>query len=257
MVATPPDLQRRRVRIGDELARAGRPNWKVTVVDGWPPDTIVEVAKKIGATMIVMGIGRHSPVDRLLGSETALQVMQHTEIPVLAVARDLTGLPRRAVAALDFTEQSEAAARIGSGLVADDGTLHLVHVRTDWSETEDPHVPVDLYAAGVERRFEQLEQRLTREGVAPRVIERVVRSGDPASEILTFADVSGVDLMVVGARTHSRFYRVLLGSVAAKLLRSAHCSVLVLPAKAEHATRAKTHRGARRENARETAAGRN
>ena len=234
------DSQSRRYRIGDELARAGRPKWEVTVLTGWPGETIVEGAKQLGATMIVIGIGRHAPVDRLLGSETALQVIQASDIPVLAVSRDLIGLPRRAIAALDFTDQSEIAAYAAAELVADDGTLYLAHVRTDWTEQMDPQIPVDLYADGVERRFEQLERRLAQGRVAPRTVEAVVRSGDAAQEILGLASVNTVDLIAVGARTHSRLYRMFLGSVAAKLLRSAHCSVLVIPAKAERARRAKS-----------------
>ena len=232
------DVEERRYRIGDELARAGRPDWNVTVLTGWPGETIVEGAARLGATLIVMGIGRHSPIDRLMGSETALQVIQRAEIPVLAVAHDLAGLPRRVVAALDFTEQSEIATQAAAALVADGGTLYLAHVRTDWTEQLDPQSPVDLYADGVERRFEQLAARLTSGGAGPSTIEQVVRLGDPAPEILAFANVNGVELIAVGARMHSRLYRIFLGSVAAKLVRGAHCSVLVIPAKAEQARRA-------------------
>ena len=230
-----PDLGARRLRIRDELFRAGRPNWNETVVAGWPGEEIPAVAKRLGATMIVMGIGRHAPVDRLLGSETALQVLQAAEIPVLAVTPDLKTVPRRVLASLDFSDQSERAAHVASELAADDGTLSLVHVRTDWSDPVDPQVPVDLYAAGVERRFDQLERQLTLERLAPRTVERLVRHGDPVDEILRTANDADVDLIAVGARTHSRLYRVLMGSVAARLLRGSHRSVLVIPAKAEHA----------------------
>jgi nucleotide-binding universal stress UspA family protein len=233
----PPDLGVRRLRIRDELFRAGRPNWNETVVAGWPGEEIPAVAKQLGATMIVMGIGRHAPVDRLLGSETALQVLQTAEIPVLAVTPDLMTVPRRVLASLDFSDQSEVAAHVASELVADDGTLSLVHVRTDWTEPVDPHLPVDLYAAGVEQRFDQLERQLTLDRLAPRKVERAVRHGDPVRELLRAANEMDCDLIAVGARTHSRLYRVLMGSVAAKLLRGSHRSVLVIPANAEHTER--------------------
>ena len=229
----PPDLAGRRHRIGNQLALAGRPTWNVTVVAGWPAEKIAEVAGELGATLIVMGIGRHAPLDRLMGSETVLQVIHETDIPVFAVSRDLMGVPRHALAAVDFTVQSEVAADAAARLMADDGILFLAHVRTDWSEMPDPQLPVDLYAAGVEKRFDQLERRLTVERAAPRSVERIVRHGDPARELLQFAETSEIDLIAVGARTHSRLYRIFLGSVAAKLLRSAHCSVLVIPASAE------------------------
>lgn len=246
LVVSDADLQQRQNRLGDELTRAGRPDWNITVMTGWPGEQIAEGAKRLGATLIIMGIGRHAPVDRLLGSETALQVIQSTDIPVLAITHDLIGVPQRAVAAVDFTEQSEAAAHVAAELVADAGTLYLAHVRTDWTEQMDPQIPVDLYAEGVERRFDQLERQLAKGHVAPRTVERVFRSGDPAPEILTLANVNAVDLIAVGARTHSRLYRMFLGSVAAKLLRSAHCSVLVIPARAEQARRPRSVRAVAR-----------
>ena len=234
------DLQERRYRIGDELARAGRPDWSVAVLSGWPGEAIADGARRLGASLIVMGIGRHTPIDRVMGSETALQVTQRAEIPVLAVSHDLVGLPRRVVAALDFTEQSEIAAYAAASMVADAGTLYLTHVRSDWTEQMEPQSPVDLYADGVDRRFEQLADRLTQGGVPPCTIEQIVRLGDPAQEILAFANVNAADLIAVGARTHSRLHRLFLGSVAAKLLRGAHCSVLVIPAKAERARRGRS-----------------
>ena len=238
-----PDLEGRRHRIRDELARAGRPNWPVSVVAGFPAEKIAETARKIGATLIVMGIGRHAPIDRLMGSETALQVIQHADVPVLAVARGPSAVPTRALAAVDFTTQSETAARLAGELLTDDGTLSLAHVRSDWVESIDPLLPVDIYAAGVERKFDELERRLSVRHAAPRVVERGVGSGEVAPELLRIAADRKVDLIAVGAHTHSRLERIFLGSVSAKLLRGAHCSVLVIPARAE-ATRSASRRRA-------------
>jgi nucleotide-binding universal stress UspA family protein len=228
-----PDLERQRRRIGEELARAGRPDWPITVVAGSPAGQIAETARKLGATLIVMGIGRHAPIDRLMGSETALEVIQLTDIPVLAVARGLGSVPARALAAVDFTTQSETAARVAAELLTDDGTLLLAHVRSDWVESIDPLIPVDIYAAGVERKFDEMERRLAVGHVAPPVVERGTGSGDVAPELLRIAADRTVDLIAVGAHAHSRLERLFLGSVAAKLLRGAHCSVLVIPARAE------------------------
>jgi nucleotide-binding universal stress UspA family protein len=246
----PPDLRGQRHRIADELARAGRPGWDVTVVGGWPAEKIPEIARQIGATLIVMGIGRHAPIDRLLGSETTLQVIQETDIPVLAVSSDLAGVPKQALAALDFSEQSEIAARIAAELVAEDGTLFLTHIRVDLSTTGDSRRNVDLYAAGAERRFDELQRRLSRDRVAPRFVERVLRTGDPVPAMLHFTAETDVDLIAVGAQTHSRIHRLLLGSVAAKLLRGAPCSVLVVPARAESARRSAPRRPATRKRRR-------
>lgn len=236
----PPELAERRQRIRQELGRAGCSGWNATVVAGWPADEIPAMAERLGATLIVMGIGRHAPIDRLIGSETALQVIHTTSIPILAVARDVDGFPRHALAALDFSEQSEVAARQVAELLGRDGALMLVHVRSDMAAVIDPGLPVDLYAAGVQQRLDELEGRITARNGGPRTIERVVRHGDAVSEILHVANVGGVDLIAVGAQPHSRAHRLILGSVAAKLLRAARCSVLVIPEKAERARRTRS-----------------
>lgn len=228
----PPELADRRQRIRQELSRAGCAGWNVTVVAGWPADEIPAMAERLGATLIVMGIGRHAPIDRLIGSETALQVMHTTSIPILAVARDVDGFPRHALAALDFSEQSEIAARQVSELLGPNGALLLTHVRSDLATVVDPGATTDLYAAGMEQRLNDLEHQIADRTGAPKTVDRVVRHGDPVTEILHVAHAAGIDLIAVGAQPHSRAHRLILGSVAAKLLRAARCSVLVIPEKA-------------------------
>jgi nucleotide-binding universal stress UspA family protein len=58
--------------------------------------------------------------------------------------------------------------------------------------------------------------------------EERLRSGNAAEEILAECE-SGVDLLVVGSRGYGAVRRALLGSVSAKLIRSAPCPVVVVP----------------------------
>jgi nucleotide-binding universal stress UspA family protein len=57
--------------------------------------------------------------------------------------------------------------------------------------------------------------------------EQVVRTGDPASEILAEIEDRMADLVIVGARGVSRIEGLLTGSVADRLLAEAKCSVLL------------------------------
>jgi len=52
--------------------------------------------------------------------------------------------------------------------------------------------------------------------------------GDPADEIVAFADVIDADLIVVGSRGHGVFTSALLGSVSRGVLREARRPVLVV-----------------------------
>lgn len=55
----------------------------------------------------------------------------------------------------------------------------------------------------------------------------VVVSGDPADEIVSYADTIDADLIVVGSRGHNAVTTVLIGSVSRGVLREARRPVLV------------------------------
>jgi nucleotide-binding universal stress UspA family protein len=51
-------------------------------------------------------------------------------------------------------------------------------------------------------------------------VEVRVRAGVPADEILAAADEAGVDLIVIGSRSHNVAHRLFLGSVAREVIRN-------------------------------------
>lgn len=61
----------------------------------------------------------------------------------------------------------------------------------------------------------------------------VIRDGNPAEEILKYAEEIGSDLIVMGNRGLSTFNKVLLGSVSQKILTHSCCSVLIVKEPAE------------------------
>jgi nucleotide-binding universal stress UspA family protein len=60
-------------------------------------------------------------------------------------------------------------------------------------------------------------------------IEAVVREGNTAAEILEQAASMKADLLVIGTHGRSGFERLVLGSVAERVLRKANCPVLTVP----------------------------
>jgi nucleotide-binding universal stress UspA family protein len=72
----------------------------------------------------------------------------------------------------------------------------------------------------------QLEQiRPTNPSIA---VQHVFREGDPAEEIVAYAREAGANLIVMGTHGRTGLDRLLLGSVAEKVMRDAPCSVLVV-----------------------------
>jgi nucleotide-binding universal stress UspA family protein len=65
--------------------------------------------------------------------------------------------------------------------------------------------------------------------VDPRIpVLHVFLEGDPAGEIVRHAVDAGVDLIVMGTHGRTGLERLLMGSVAEKVMREAKCSVLVV-----------------------------
>jgi nucleotide-binding universal stress UspA family protein len=72
----------------------------------------------------------------------------------------------------------------------------------------------------------QLEQIRPVDASIP--VHHVFLEGDPAAEIVRYATDAGMDLIVMGTHGRTGLERLLMGSVAEKVMREAPCSVLVV-----------------------------
>jgi len=59
-------------------------------------------------------------------------------------------------------------------------------------------------------------------------LERVIRVGSPAGDILQFADEADIDLIVIGSHGKKGLDRILFGSTALKVIKRANCPVLTV-----------------------------
>jgi nucleotide-binding universal stress UspA family protein len=64
------------------------------------------------------------------------------------------------------------------------------------------------------------------------VHERLVVTGEPAVELISWAAAKQVQLIIIGTHGRRGVTRFLMGSVAERVLREAPCAVLVVPATA-------------------------
>ncbi|AHG92608.1 UspA domain-containing protein (plasmid) [Gemmatirosa kalamazoonensis] len=203
--------------------------WPAEVTFGVPAETIARVADERRAALVVLGIGRHRLVDRLFGSETALQVLRSGDRPVVAAGPDADGVIRHAVAAVDFSAASVRAAAIAAQLVVPGGTLSLVHVRSR-PEPRRPRAAEQVPATGADELLRRLAFGLRfgtvgdddccyARGRRDVTIGTAVLVGDPAAEVLDYAERAGVDLVAVGTHGPGLVERLLVGSVAADVVR--------------------------------------
>jgi universal stress protein A len=139
----------------------------------------------------------------------------------------------RIVVPVDFSAHSEYALEHAAALAKTFGAyVELVHVVEDpfahggWaSEMYLPDITqIRQDAMGDAAR--QLE--CTRKAIVDRSIPVVttVRMGRPAPTIVEHADAVSADLIVMGTHGRTGFARMLIGSVAEQVVRSARCPVL-------------------------------
>lgn len=202
--------------------------WRAEVVQGAPGPSLAEVAQRERASLIVMGLGRHRALDRLLGGETALQAIRQTPCPVLAVAPDARPPFHHAIVATDFGPASARAAQAAMPLLGSGATVSLVHVWQPARHDDERLARMDhAYLETLPERYRRLREAL--EVPSGLIVKEVVREGHPSECVLDHAAAQHADLVVAGRRKLRVLARLAVGSVTTAILRGAACSVLVAP----------------------------
>jgi nucleotide-binding universal stress UspA family protein len=142
---------------------------------------------------------------------------------------------RKILVPVDFEEASmEALSQAAILAMLSGADLHIAHVVDDilGRYAEFPfaaagQIQVDLTEAA-EQRLGNLAQRPDLQALKPRPV--MLTSTDSAEAILRHADEEGVDLIVMGTHGRTTVMRLLLGSVAERVVRGAHCPVMVVRA---------------------------
>ncbi len=153
---------------------------------------------------------------------------------------------RRIVAAVDFSEPSrhalqralELAKRLGSA-------VDVVHVTSEIR----PAVPFSRLNRGMVAQLQEEELELAEgelEGFVPKIpgvrIRRQVLMGLPSVQVLAYAARVGADLIVLANHGRTLGEKLLLGSVADRVLRKAKVPVLLVPAPPRGRKRAASRR---------------
>jgi nucleotide-binding universal stress UspA family protein len=209
--------------VQQQLVRGGLGTLEAKLAIGTPASAITEAAITDGASLIVVGLGPHHFADRALGGETALQLAQVASTPVLAVPAGATALPRRIVAAVDYSTSSLSAARIAASMLREGDTIEVVHVLHE-AGTEARTVGIDPG-----RRLAEIASTLERPAGVLTTWHTLDQ--DPARALLEYLNTSRAELVALGSHGYGMWKRLLMGSVASKVLRLAQCAVLVVPAR--------------------------
>ena len=222
------EARRAELQKGVEQTAGARSGWRTNVLIGDAARVVTDVARAEGAPLIVMGVGRHRPIDRLLSRETTLRAIRHASCPVLAVGYAFDPPFHKVAIATDFSAASARAAEAVMPLLTDGAEVHLVHVWQPIGRVEQRWQVLDeRYEQSLPEKFRRF--RAVLKVPAGVTVKEEIRQGRTAERLLDFASAHHVDLIVAGRQGLNALARLVVGSTTSTLLRGANCSLLIAP----------------------------
>jgi nucleotide-binding universal stress UspA family protein len=192
---------------------------------------VTDYAGEVGAKLCVVGTHGRTGLSRVLAGSVAERVVRHAPCDVLSVpatkADATDALPiKHVMVGTDFSDPSkhamDAAKWIGDKM---DAELTLVHALDSSDETgpglEESELKRRLWDALSTIRAERFAKN-------PRVNIVVLDGDSAATAMCEHAADKGVDLLVVGSHGRTGLERLLIGSVAERVVRFASCPVWVV-----------------------------
>ena len=138
-------------------------------------------------------------------------------------------LPRKTVVVpFDFSDDSAQALETALEMTSDSAHIHVIHV-LPILETTDPGMIWETIddAQRAEQARGALDEDLKKRGLVGDFHLKIA-FGDPGHSIVDYAHEIEAGLIVVASHGMSRLRHLLIGSVAERVVRLAHCPVLVL-----------------------------
>jgi nucleotide-binding universal stress UspA family protein len=219
------------------------------VIRGRPATAIVDEALALQPDLLVVGSRGHGPLASVVMGSVSAEVVDHAPCPVL-VARH-PSVAKLVVGADGSSSADRALAMlrrwpIFAGLPAT--VVTVTEPISSWAG----RVGTAIYPAWVDMHESKSDRRAELEGIAKRSADELARAGisasvelregDPAEQLIRAAQATAADLIVVGSRGLSTLPRLVIGSVARKVLLHAPQSVLVVREARERVKAEETHR---------------
>ena len=203
--------------------------------EGPAVDEILDLAKEVGADLIVIGSRGLGPVKRVVLGSVSEGVVHHATRPVL-VLRGGGWPPEQVVIGDDNSEAAEEAGELAAvigRLVGARVTLVRAYRKLPKMDVERRELNARMADDELRREERKLWERATQIQEAHEVRPTVrLSAGDPAARILEAAeegDAPEKTLVAVGSRGLGTMRRMRLGSVSTKVLRAAKGPVLIHP----------------------------
>lgn len=228
------DVLYRKSEAAETLLLQARRHSPATVASGsgCGPADIVERAKQISADLTVVAGQRERFIAGLVARFRNDELIRLSDLPVLLVNREPGTAYRKVLVAVDFSAESQQAARVAMAL-APGAVFTFIHVLCGNEEAMmNMHgVSKDIVHAHRMRAREEARVRLNGfiDGLGPRkqLLSRVIKLGVPGPVIHSHAVEINADLIVAGKHGKSRFVDLFLGGVTQRLIDYGDCDLLV------------------------------
>jgi len=224
------------IALVERLSGPGR-TVRARVVLGRPATVIVTEAEQLRCDLVIIGSHGHGAIASFALGSVSAEVVDHAPCPVLIARRPTLGSIVLGHDGSDSATQAEALVATWPFLAREPIRVVSVNrILPPWYFGSDAGM-----ASGINGEFLQElldEERADSERATAAAVTRLtasgarasadVRQGTAAEGLLDAITESGAQLVVVGSRGNTGLNRLLLGSVARKVLYQAPCSVLIV-----------------------------
>jgi nucleotide-binding universal stress UspA family protein len=208
-------------------------DFEIRIESGSADSAILRVAEDVKATLVVTASRGLSGIARLLLGNVAERIVRYAHCSVL-VARPHKKT-NKILVATDLSDPSLAAVSLAAEAAQRSSAELVIVYALDVFPSPAMGLTVPFGGVPIVPPPELVQQMRTgAEAALAALIERLgikaegrVVEGDPASAIIRTARQIEADLVVVATHGRTGLMRVALGSVAEKVVRGAHSSVLV------------------------------
>src|ERR1051325_1902442 len=95
--------------------------------------------------------------------------------------------------------------------------LHVIHIPAGWYGGIEAGYPIMFDIPAMEADGRRMLHEFFEDGTT-HPVEYAIKNGDPALEIINFAQANDIDLILMPTHGYGKFRGLLLGSIAAKVL---------------------------------------
>lgn len=219
----------------DDIGKKGHVPVETILAQGTAYDQITKHAMEKDVNVVIIGAGDKQDTDKYQLGTTAYKVVRTCPKPVWVTKKGCSQDIRHILCPVDFSDAAGRAlknAMVLAGAFGAKLTVLNVIERLSNIYPGRPLLEPDSqgsYAKEQDNAFTSFLNRFNFQGVQ---WEKLARIGDPGDEILKAAQETNAEVVIMGSEGRTGLSRIIMGSVAEKVIREVPCSMITVKAEA-------------------------